>query len=99
MESKCADSSTVPTIASMGMLMPLLGFLVVLTIQPPILLESGSGMGNYKMPSGGWGGQGATPSAGTPGPSDAASAGNLVTPTSVVVDITIPANDTANNSL
>jgi hypothetical protein len=72
----------------MGMIMLILGVLVILAIQPPSLLEPGSGMGNYKMPNSG-GGQGATPSAGTPGPgpSTATSAANPVTPTTVAIDI------------
>ena len=102
MESKYPDNSTSPrTVASIGMLMLILGVLVILAIQPPSLLEAGSGMGNYKMPGSGWGGQGATPSAGASGPGlgTTPSAGNTATPTTAVVDFLIPTNDTADNSL
>ncbi len=103
MESKYAgDDSTGPrAAATLGTLMLILGVLVIFALQPPSLLEPGSGMGNYKMPGSGWGGQGATPSAGTPSPSPGATAstGNTVTPTPAVVDFLILTNDTADNSL
>ena len=83
------------------MLMLILGVLVIFAIQPPSLLEPGSGMGNYKMPVSSWGGQSATPSAATsgPGPGATPSAGNTATPTTAVVYVPIPTNDTADNSL
>ena len=104
MESKYSDDSTGPrAAATLGMLMLILGVLVIFALQPPSLLEPGSGMGNYKMPGSGGGGQGTTPSAITPGPGPGPgatpSAGNTVTPTPTMVDFLIPINDTADNSL
>jgi hypothetical protein len=98
MKSKQTSDST-RAVASIAMLMLILGVLVIFTLQPPSLLESGSGMGNYRMPGSGHGGQGATPPATASGSGATPSAGSTVTPTTAVVDFLIPTNDTADNSL
>jgi hypothetical protein len=99
MESKYpSDSTSQKTAGSMGILMLILGLMVILTLQPPSLLEPGSGMGNYKMPGSSHGGQGTTPpTTSGPGSSIAPSAGNTAPPTVPVLDVLIPINDTANN--
>jgi hypothetical protein len=100
MKSKQTSDST-GAVASIAMLMLILGVLVIFTLQPPSLLESGSGMGNYRMPGSSRGGQGVTPPATTsgPGPGTTPSAGSTVTPTTAVVDFLILTNDTADNPL
>lgn len=95
MELKNEAYPTGRIVASMGMLLLVFGVLIVLTTQPPSVLESGSGMGNYRMPGGGYA---TTASAGTTGPSAASSSGNAA-PTTVVVDTPIPTNSTNDNSL
>jgi hypothetical protein len=79
--------------------MLILGVLVIFAFSPQRLLEPGSGMGNYRMPDSNGGGQGVTPPATTsgPGPGATPSAGSTVTPTTAVLDLLIPINDTANN--
>jgi len=79
--------------------------LVIFALQPPSVLEPGSGMGNYRMPGSGLGGRSTTPSAGVAGPGaglgsgNTASVGGVVMPTPAVVDLLILANDTADNML
>jgi hypothetical protein len=77
--------------------MLILGVLVIFTLQPPSLLEPGSGMGNYRMPTSSQGGQGGTPPATTSGPglSTTPPAGNTVAPTIPVVEFLNPTNDTS----
>jgi hypothetical protein len=98
MESKHAHDST-GTVGSIALIILVFGVLVIFTLQPPSVLESGSGMGNYKMPGSGQGGQGVTPSATTSGPGTTSSAGSTVTPTTTVVDFLVPINDTADTSV
>jgi hypothetical protein len=100
MESKHARDST-GTVGSIALIILVFGVLVIFTLQPPSLLESGSGMGNYKMPGSSQGGQGVTPPAATsgPGPGTTPSAGSTVTPTTAFVDFLTPPNDTADNPL
>jgi hypothetical protein len=98
MESKYAvDSATPKTAATMGTLLLLLGILLLLTLQPPGVFESGSGMGNYKIPGSSHGGQGTTPPTTTgPSPYTTPPAGSNVIPT-LVLDVLAPINETANN--
>jgi len=83
-------------VATMGILFLGLGILIILTNQPPNLLESSSGMGNYRMPSGGYG---ATTSPGNSSPGAPASSGNTVATATTMVDVLIPVNEPADNSL
>jgi hypothetical protein len=98
MESKHVTNSATPkTAGSMGILLLLLGLLVILTLQPPSLLEPGSGMGNYWVPGTNHGGHGATPPT-TTGPSSGSTpAGNPIPPPTIVLDVLAPINDTASN--
>jgi hypothetical protein len=98
MKSKHASDST-GTVGSIALIILVFGVLVIFTLQPPSLLESGSGMGNYRMPGSGHSGQGATQPATASGSGATPSAGSTVTPTTAVVDFLIPTNDTADNSL
>ncbi len=100
MESKYAhDDSTGPrAAATLGMVMLILGVLVIFTLQPPSMIEPGSGMGNYKIPGSSRGGQGVTPSSGTTSPVSGAtpSAANTVAPAPAPVDFLVLINDTAD---
>jgi hypothetical protein len=98
MESKYAINSATPkTAGSMGILLLLLGLLVILTLQPPSLLEPGSGMGNYWIPGSSHGGHGTTPPTTTgPSPYTTPPAGSNVIPT-LVLDVLAPINETANS--
>lgn len=98
MKSKTEDHPTGRRVASIGMLLLVAGVLVILTSQPASPLEPGSGMGNYRMPSGDLSGRGATSSTGAPSSGATASFGNAAIPGPVLVDTLTPANDT-NNSL
>jgi hypothetical protein len=98
MESKYAiDSDTSKTAGSMGILLLLFGLLIILILQPPSLLESGSGMGNYKIPGSGHGGQSTTPTTTGPGSGTTPSAGITILPPTIVLDVLAPINDTASN--
>jgi hypothetical protein len=83
--------------ATMGTLLLLFGTLLLLMLQPPGVFESGSAMGNYKIPGSSHGGQGTTPPTTTgPSPYTTPPAGSNVIPT-LVLDVLAPINETANS--